>query len=117
MNSHAVIIQFKNSGGTGTCEEQWFRHRHEIIFDNILKFHDLGYCEGGATGAGTMEIFFFVSDIERTVKILKQALTKLDLLGEAKIAGCFNGSDEITVYYPKGATFSLWDEVETREPD
>lgn len=112
-NLHSVIIQFRNSGGAfglGTLDELDWRHKQELELDNILVTENLGYCDGGQGGAGTMEIFLSVSDISRTVELVRDYLTNQEFIGFCKIVSHeADNYEDWTVHYPPDAQFSMWE--------
>jgi len=94
--------------GLGTLRELDWRHTQELALDKLLKEHGLGECDGGQGGAGTMEIFLYVSDVEQAVKLVRQYLTDQELIGFCKIASQEAGQ-QWTVHYPAGTEFSFWE--------
>lgn len=88
-HKHTIVVQFRNSGGAfglGSLDELDWRHEQEKVFDWLLTTANLGYCDGGQAGAGTMEIFMFVSDIPNAVALIQNYLVDQEYIGFSKIA-------------------------------
>jgi hypothetical protein len=109
-----VVVQFKNSGGLGSLNELDWRHQMEDRLDGLLSDADLGYCDGGQSGAGSMEVFLYVSDVMGSVELVKQYLTDEELIGWAKIAHFVEGGDggKWVIDYPKSGQFDIWQWIE-----
>ena len=108
-----VIVQFRNSAansGLGTLDELDWRHTVEDQLGGLLEEAGIGECDGGQSGAGTMEVFLYTSDRDRTVRLVQDDLTDRELIGFTKIVSASNDDSEtdFAVHYPQGGTFSLW---------
>jgi len=88
MKNHTVVIQIKLSNDwLGTMSELEYRHKIEEDFSKILEPLNIGYCDGGQIGAGTMEIFIEdVSDIDFALDVILQHLMSLEIKPEYKVA-------------------------------
>jgi hypothetical protein len=104
----SVVVQFRlnTKDDLGSTDELTFRHTQEEILGELLESLDVGICDGGQIGAGTMETFFYVSDVERAITAIIDNLTDRELIQWAKVAS--EKDNAWIVHYPKGAFFSLW---------
>ena len=112
MYDKDIIIQFKITGEhalrLGSADELDFRHKLETALDELLKWHQLGECDGGQIGSGSAEIFLYVDDVPAALKYIINYLTDCELIGFCKIASLKPEGKGYEVHYPKGATFSMW---------
>lgn len=107
---HTVVIQFKLSDSTfGSSDELEWRHQLERNFGGILELFKFGNCDGGQSGAGSMELFFNVNDIERSTGLLIDILTDLEWIRFCKVASLKDEATDWLVHYPEGAKFSMWE--------
>lgn len=107
---YQVVIQFRNSGELGTANELDWRHKQEDHMDRVLKNHRIGMCDGGQSGAGSMEIFMFTNNVAKAVEVIKRDLTTRELIGFCKVASLDTLSGNWDIYYPPDETFfSLWE--------
>lgn len=88
MNNYTVVVQIKLSNNwLGTMSELYYCHKIEDDFRKILKPLNIGYCDGGQIGSGTMEIFIEeVIDIDFALDVIIQHLKSLEIKPEYKVA-------------------------------
>lgn len=103
-----MVIQFRTSEKQyfGTLDELHWRHEREDELDKLLRDEGLGDCDGGQAGGGSMEIFCYVTDIQRAVELVRQYLTNHEWIQFCKIASWAEDADGWVVQYPEGASFS-----------
>lgn len=109
MFDKTLIVQFKVTGNLGTVDEFMFRMSVESGLDVLLATRDLGECDGGQQGAGTMELFLYVDDIQAALPLVIDYLTQREYIGFCKIASLAPEGKGYEVHYPAGATFSMWE--------
>lgn len=105
---HTIIVQFKNSGDIGTGDELAWRREQEESLGALLHQNDVGYCEGGQAGAGTMEIYLHVSDPIVAADLIIDYLTDVELIAWAKVVQLKPDVNNVKVLYPPNARFSIW---------
>src|SRR5258706_3551690 len=98
---HSVMVQFKNSGDLGTSDELGWRHMQEDLLGHVLETQGLGTCDGGQSGAGSMELFFNVANVDQAVKVLISVLTDREYIGFCKIASLKENDKAFSIHWPK----------------
>ncbi len=73
-----LIVEYPVTENFADRNELDFRHEAENYLDDLLGRMGLGYCDGGSSGLGTMEICNFVVDFK-----LAEAVIKRELAGTA----------------------------------
>jgi hypothetical protein len=88
MENFSVVVQIKLSNDwLGTMSELEYRYKIEEDFSKIFEPLDIGYCDGGQIGTGSMEIFIEeVSDIDFALEVILQHLRSLEIKPEYKVA-------------------------------
>lgn len=71
---HASLIIEYTIEGAGDAEDLDKRHNLEEAINQKLGWTGLGHCDGGSTGAGTMEVACFVVDFELAKQIISDTL-------------------------------------------
>jgi len=69
-----LIIEYSITGQWGTDEELAKRRELQKEMVEILGWRGLGYCDGGSTGAGTMEVCCLVIDFELAKRCVMSVL-------------------------------------------
>jgi hypothetical protein len=106
---YTVAVQFKLHGeGLGDLNGLEFRHSLEGALGTLLEVNKLGMCDGGQQGAGTAEVFLFTNDIEKTVEIIKQELSRRELLSFCKIASYNEDPKGWITHYSLHGNFDAW---------
>lgn len=83
---YCLSAQFTVTDELGTSDELDIRHELEknvakrFSYENTICGHKVGVVDGGQSGAGTMEIFCYVTDLKRAVHIVREELDKLGLI-------------------------------------
>jgi hypothetical protein len=72
-NDIVLCIEYKING-FGSDEDIKKRHDLEDVIDMILKENNLGYCDGGSTGSGTMEVACIVNNFDEAKKLIEEKL-------------------------------------------
>jgi len=93
-----VIVQYRIDGhGRGSDHDK--RVAVENLLGEFLEESDLGYCDGGDIGSGTMNIFCFVKPGQSVGEKITDVLRKNDLLEGAVIVETIK--DEERVIWPR----------------
>jgi hypothetical protein len=103
---NTVIVQFAVDG-LGTDEEFDRRCQIEDLLDQALKGSGNGFCDGGDSGSGSMNIFLMVKDVKRAVPFILDTLRKSDLLNDCIVAESLREDDEVVghkVWWPETFT-------------
>ncbi len=105
-----IVIQFRASDmqDVVTLKEWDWLHERTDELDKLLMEYDLGDCDGGQIGGGSMEIFCYVADTPRGVEVIKQYLTDHEWIGFCKIVSRAENAEKWEVHCPEGASFSIW---------
>lgn len=83
---HSVVLVFQNSDGClGSVTELNWRHMLQDVLGERVRAEGIGMCDGGGQGFGQIEIFFYVSDLNSAIEILKDELAQRELLSFAVI--------------------------------
>lgn len=73
-DSQAVLMIEYKIEDMGDSVDLDKRHRLQSRMDNILGWTGLGYCDGGSSGSGTMEVCNIVVDFEIAKKVIEEDL-------------------------------------------
>lgn len=105
-SSNSVVLenQMCEAGGETLDEDEWFslvieyvvdgmgtdadlkkRYAVQDAVDELLKDADLGFCDGGSIGSGTMEINCFVTDVEKARDVVTSFLDASEFSDYSKI--------------------------------
>lgn len=98
-----VIVQIPVKG-FGTDDEFDRRCRIEELLDEALKASGNGFCDGGDSGSGSMNVFLIVEDVPRAVDVTLKTLQKANLLGDVIIAESIDDDDAVVghkVWWPE----------------
>ena len=79
-----LIIEF-SIDGFGTEDQLEKRQALEEFMNELLGWTGLGYCDGGSSGAGTMEVCCFVVDYELAAGVVEEALDETQFSDFSKI--------------------------------
>lgn len=93
-NEHQVIVQYRVDS-SGTANDLKKRHSIENLLGEFLENSDLGYCDGGDIGSGTMNIFCFVKPAQNGANAIVDTLRKNDLLDGAVVAESTDGEEKV----------------------
>lgn len=93
-NEHQVIIQYRIES-SGSANDLKKRHSVENLLGTFLENSDLGYCDGGDIGSGTMNIFCFVKRAHDGANAIVDTLRRNDLLEGAVVAESTDGEDKV----------------------
>lgn len=107
---YTIIIQFRTSDQSyfGTLDELDFRNQVETDLGAILKRANLGYCDGGQAGAGSMEIFLEdIPNLQPALRLVRKYLTDQEYIGFCKIVHREWRENFWTVNHPQGAQFDI----------
>jgi hypothetical protein len=89
-----LIVQYRIEGhGRGSDHDK--RVAVENLLGEFLEKADLGYCDGGDIGSGTMNVFCFVKTGQAVGKKIIEVLRKNNLLEGATIAKTVKGEERI----------------------
>lgn len=107
----SICVQFKTSDKQyfGTSDELDWRHQRQDELDKLLADNNLGDCDGGQSGGGSMEIFLDVIDISKAVAVIEKYLTDNEWIQFSKIASLTDPiivNSQWELHHPKGADFS-----------
>ncbi len=92
-----VIVQYRVEGhGSGRDHDK--RVEVENILGEFLEAGDLGYCDGGDIGSGTMNVFCFVKTGKKAAQAIIETLRKHNHLDGAVVAEMIRGEE--TVVWP-----------------
>lgn len=82
-------------------------------YDHQKKWHDGlrdagidAVCDGGGSGFGQMDIFFFTNEVERTVDFLKQAMADEEVIGYAVITSMEDDAEELVTHWDGPASYA-----------
>ena len=90
----SVVVQYQIEGhGRGSDHDK--RAAVENLLGNFLEDADLGYCDGGDIGSGTMNVFCFVKPGQGVGKKVIELLRKNNLLDGATIAEEAQGEEQV----------------------
>lgn len=107
-----VCIQFKTTGNEyfGTRDDiSWRDSRGDELRDLLVEIGLDVSSMNLHSGVGSMEIFFLVSDVSNTIKLIKKYLTDREWIQFCKIASWPDENKEnVYVHYPVNAAFSVW---------
>jgi hypothetical protein len=101
-----IVIQYRITGDRNGPD-----HDRRIAIENFL--HEcltgagLGNCDGGDIGSGTMNIFCFVSDSKKALKVITKALRDSGNLDDAVIGLRDRGEDKVVWPPDYAGEFSL----------
>jgi hypothetical protein len=91
---HPVMIQYRIEGhGSGRDHDK--RVEVENILGEFLESGDLGYCDGGDIGSGTMNVFCFVKPGKKAAQAIIETLRKNNRLDGAVIAETVKGEEKV----------------------
>lgn len=91
---HRVVVQYRIEGhGSETDHDK--RVEVENILGEFLESGDLGYCDGGDIGSGTMNIFCFVKPEKKAAQVIIETLRKNDRLEGAVIVETVKGEEKV----------------------
>jgi hypothetical protein len=101
MEYYTIVIQIKISDTPlGTGAELDLRHSIEDHFIDVFDKLNNGFCDGGQSGSGTMEIFIEqITDINSALDIVKGKMKKIKLGMDYKIVWTLFKKDEWKVYF------------------
>lgn len=89
-----LIVQYRMEGlGRGSDHDK--RVAVENLLGEFLEEADLGYCDGGDIGSGTMNVFCFVKPGQGVGKKVIELLRKNNLLDGATIAEEAQGEEQV----------------------
>lgn len=71
--------------GFGTDKDLEKRHALQDFLEEVLMTRGLGLCDGGSIGSGTMEVFCYVFDYEKTLPIITHALKETEFENYSRI--------------------------------
>ncbi|MGA7873642.1 MAG: hypothetical protein WCA22_22375, partial [Candidatus Binatus sp.] len=89
-----IVVQYRIEGhGNGQDHDK--RVAVEKILEECLSEGDLGNCDGGDIGSGTINVFCFVSDAEKAREPILQTLRNNGFLEGAVIQETVKGEDKV----------------------
>ena len=97
-HDYCLSAQFTVTDELGTSDELGIRHELDkrvakrFWYEDQICGQKIGVVDGGQSGAGTMEIFCYVTDLKRAVQIVGEELEKMGLIAS-------------TIAYHKDANF------------
>ena len=92
---HQVVIQYRIGHGAGTSDDIHKRHAVEHVLGTVLEAADLGYCDGGDIGSGTMNVFCNVKSGCDAARAIVDTLRKSNLLKGAVIAETADDGEKV----------------------
>lgn len=105
--SCTLVVQFVIGEGFGTAAELEKRHEIEGLLHAALKEKGLGECDGGQQGAGSAEVFLFVSEIGRAAEVIEEVCK--GLLPSWIVAWLDEANEKLEVIVPSnGGPFTFW---------
>lgn len=93
-NRHQIVVQYTLAHSSSAKDLQK-RHSIEQLLDASLEEADLGYCDGGDFGSGTMNVFCVVKPRHNAAKSIIETLRKNDLLKGAVVAEEADGDRKV----------------------
>jgi hypothetical protein len=90
----SLIIQYRIEGH-GRASDHDKRVTIENLLGEFLGDADLGYCDGGDIGSGTINVFCFVKPVRGVGQKVINLLQEKDLLEGATIAETINGEERV----------------------
>ncbi len=99
-----VIIQYQIEG-SGTAADLDRRHSVEQLLASFLEENELGYCDGGDIGSGSMNVFCFVKPRPNAVEGILETLRRNCYLDDATVAVGSDGEEK--VIWPSGHSGSF----------
>jgi hypothetical protein len=78
-----LVVEYAFSGSESQSLEK--RHALEDWLDELLGEHDLGSCDGGSIGSGTMEVFCDVADYAKAKRLVEREIRATPYAGFARI--------------------------------
>ena len=101
-----LVIQFATLEGLGTEQELNRRHSIEDMVDRALKAKGVGVCDGGQQGAGSAEIFCFVTNRAEAIETISAVCARV--LPSKIIALQNKEENRWDVLDPPGGEFTMW---------
>jgi hypothetical protein len=89
-----IVIQYRIEGH-GNVRDHDKRVAVENLLEECLSDGDLGNCDGGDVGSGTMNVFCFVSDAEKAREPILQTLRSNGFLEGAVIQETVKGEEKV----------------------
>lgn len=80
-----LIIEYKLGSEWGERDDLDQRHRLEDRLNESLGWTGVGHCDGGSTGAGTMEVCCVVADFEIARKVIESDLNNTEFSNHSRI--------------------------------
>lgn len=74
-----IVAQFSVTGIFGSMDELTLRHSVEDKLQQRLSESNVGVCDGGQSGCGSMEIFCYASDKSAGLRIVEDVLNEIGL--------------------------------------
>lgn len=93
-----LLIQYRIEG-MGTEQDLDKRHRIQDLMDECLGWTGLGYCDGGDTGSGSMNVCCLVVDPYAALMPILESLQENDALMGAALA--LETDDKVVVLWPR----------------
>ncbi|KAA6465219.1 hypothetical protein DYQ86_04545 [Acidobacteria bacterium AB60] len=91
---YQLVIQYRTDR-LNPADQLEKKHALEQLLGSLLESADLGYCDGGDIGSGTLNIFCFVKPRRNAEKRIVETLRKHNFLNEAVIAESLNGEEKV----------------------
>lgn len=89
-----IVVQYRIEGHDGGSDHDK-RVEVENILGEFLESGDLGYCDGGDIGSGTMNVFCFVKPGKNAAQAIIETLRKHNRLEGAVVAEMVKGEEKV----------------------
>jgi hypothetical protein len=111
MQSVVIQLPISIENRLGTSDELEHRHEIERALGELLEARDLGVCDGGDIGGGTMNVFLYhVSDVPAVVSLSVECLRSNGWLTEGCLIAAGRADERLKIVWPDGASgeFDFW---------
>ena len=93
MSDQQLIVQFRIAGFGGE-DALSKRHKIEDLLGQALESAEIGFCDGGDIGGGSMNIFLYTHDRRSAQELVIRTLRAQKMLDGAVIAVCANPEED-----------------------
>jgi hypothetical protein len=87
LSDQQIVVQYRIAGFGGK-DDLAKRHQIEDLLGQALESADIGFCDGGDIGSGSMNIFLYAHDRRSAEQLVIRTLRTHGLLDRAVVAVC-----------------------------
>jgi len=103
-----IIVQLEYEDAEDVRKVLDFRNSIGEAIENRLEEERMGFCDGGDLGGETMNIFFYVNDVNQSFSVIKELLWNMDDVSKRNLKIVSIENEKMDVLYPEGGTFSVF---------